>query len=173
MLARCFTGRVVRAIIRPKHWVAAGAVAGGLMLAAGGATVYAASSSISPHPAAASSAVPTSVTPSATPKAKPGAARRTLLSGADHATVEIRRDGKWVTVDLDRGNVTAASTSSLTLDRPDGQSVTFRLTSSTKFRGKEATSAPALKTGVRAVVISENGTATTVREGTKPLPAGH
>lgn len=164
MPAPCFTGRVVRELIRPKHWIAAGAVAGGLMLAAGGATVYAASNSSSPRPA---------TTPSAAPTAKPAAARRSLLSRADHATIEVRQGGKWVTLDLDRGNVTAASASSITLNRPDGQSVTFQLSSSTKYRGQEATSASALKTNVSAVVVSENGTATSVREGTKPLPAGH
>jgi hypothetical protein len=155
---------VVSSFLRPKHWIAAAAVAGGLLLAAGGATVYAASDP--------PSALPTA-TPSAAPTAKPAAGHRGLLSRADHATVEIRQGGKWVTVDVDRGNVTAASTSSITLSRPDGQSVTLQISSSTKFRGKEATSAPALKTGVRAVVISENGSAISVTEGARPLPPVH
>jgi hypothetical protein len=165
MPGQWLTGQVVSDLIRPKHWIAAASVAGALVLAAGGATAYAASNASSPHAAA---------TPSATPKAtpKPAAARRSLLSRADHATLEIRQGGTWVTVDLDRGNVTAASGSSITLSRPDGQSVTLQLSSSTKFRGKVATSASALKTGVRAVVISENGAARSVTEGAKPLPAG-
>ena len=169
MPASCFTCRVVTDLIRPKHWIVAAAVASGLMLAAGGATVYAASNSNLPHPDSTPTAAPT-----AKPTAKPGAGHRGgLLSRADHATVEVERGGKWVTLNLDRGNVTAASTSSITLSRPDGQSVTVQLSSSTKFGGKEATSASALKTGVGAVVISENGTAISVREGAKPLPAGH
>lgn len=168
MPGSCFTCRVVTDLIRPKHWIAAAAVASGLMLAAGGATVYAASNSSLPLPATTPTAAPT-----AKPTAKPGTARHNLLSRTDHATVEVQKGGKWVTLDLDRGNVTAASTSSITLSRPDGQSVTFQLSSSTKFGGKEATSASALKTGVRAAVISENGSAISVREGAKPLPAGH
>jgi len=162
MVASCFTGRVTR-FFRTKRWIAAAVVAGGMLVAAGGATVYAASDppAASPTPA---------TTPSAHPK--PAAARRTLLSRADHATLEIRSHGKWVTVDLDRGNVTAASTSSITLSRPDGQSVTLQIASSTKFRGTEATSAAALKTGVRAQVLSENGTAISIREGARPLAGG-
>jgi hypothetical protein len=144
--------------------MAAAAVAGGLVLAAGGATVYAASNPTPAVPAA---------TPSAAPTAKAGAGHRGLLARTDHASLEVRQDGKWVTVDVDRGNVTSASTTSITLSRPDGQSVTLQISSSTKFRGKEATSASALKTGVRAMVISENGTATSITEGAKPLPAVH
>lgn len=131
------------------------------MLSSCGATVFAASST-SPSPA-----------PTTGVKAKSGAQRHDLLSQADHATLEIKKNGKWVTVNVDRGNVTAASASSITLSRPDGQSVTIQLLTSTKFGGKEATSASALKTGVRATVVSEDGTALTVTEGTKPLPAGH
>lgn len=154
---------MVSDLFRPRHPIAAAvAAAGGLLLAAGGVTVYAASSPSMPRPA---------TTPSAAPSATPGTARRSLLGRSDHATLEIRQGGGWVTVDLDRGNVTAASTSSITLSRPDGQSVTFQLSPATKFGGKEATSASALKTGVRAVVVSENGTARSVREGAKPLPA--
>lgn len=134
------------------------------MLAAGGATVYAASDPPGSLPA---------TTPSAAPSAKPAAAHRGLLSRTDHASLEVRKGGKWVTVDVDRGNVTAASTSSITLNRPDGQSVTLQISSSTKFRGKEASSASALKSGVRAMVISENGTAISITEGAKPLPAAH
>jgi hypothetical protein len=144
--------------------MAAAAVAGGLVLAAGGATVYAASNPTPAVPAA---------TPSAAPTAKAAAGHRGLLARTDHATLEVRQDGKWVTVDVDRGNVTSASTTSITLMRPDGQSVTVHISSSTKFRGKEATSAAALKTGVRAMVVSESGTATSVTEGAKPLPAVH
>ena len=161
MPVSCFTGLVIR-IFRSKRWIAAAAVAGGMLVAAGGATVYAASDP------------PAAPTPAATPSAhpKPAAAHRTLLSRVDHATLEIRSHGKWVTVDLDRGNVTAASSSSITLSRPDGQSVTLEISSSTKFRGTEATSAGALKTGVRAQVLSENGTAISIREGARPLAGG-
>lgn len=151
-----------------KHHVLAGALLGGAILAGGGAAAYAASTSstpTSPPPASTSSSSPSSST------AGPTKAHRSLLTRADHATLEIRKKGKWVTVTVDRGNVTAASATSITLARPDGQNVTLALTSSTKFRGKEAGSAAALKTGVRAQVTSMNGSAIAVTEGTKPLPS--
>ncbi len=151
-----------------KRRVLAGALLGGAILAGGGAAAYAASTSstpTSPPPASTSSSSPSSST------AGPTKAHRSLLTRADHATLEIRKKGKWVTVTVDRGNVTAASATSITLARPDGQNVTLALTSSTKFRGKEAGSAAALKTGVRAQVTSMNGSAIAVTEGTKPLPS--
>lgn len=143
---------------RAGRLIAAGAAAGAMVAAATGVTAGAAPLPSSPSP-----------TPTATPGAHSAAKHRGLLSRTDHATIEVRKNGKWVTETVDRGNVTAASGSSITLARPDGQSVTIAISSSTKFHGKEATSAAALKTGVRARVVSENGTATSIVEGTKPL----
>jgi hypothetical protein len=148
----------MRNLLRANRLIAAGAVAGAMAVATTGIVAHAASNASSPSPS-----------PTASPAAHARAKHRGLISRIDHATIEIRKDGKWVTENLDRGNVTAASSSSITLARPDGQSVTFDLSSSTKFRGKEATSASGLKTGVRALVVSENGAATLVVEGTKPL----
>ncbi len=143
-----------------KRRVAAAAIVGGVLVTGGGAAAYAASTS-SPSPAATSSSSASAVAHSK---------HRSLLARADHATLQVRRNGQWVTITVDRGNVTAASATSLMLARPDGQSVTFALSPTTKYRGKQATSAAALKTGLRAQVTSMNGTAIAVIEGSKPLP---
>lgn len=62
----------------------------------------------------------------------------------------IRADGSTHTVSLDRGQVTASSTTSLTIKRADGQSVTFTLGSSVKINGH-------LVVGGRAAVITRDG----------------
>ncbi|MDA8283350.1 MAG: DUF5666 domain-containing protein [Actinomycetota bacterium] len=106
--------------------LAAGAIAGVTVLGGGGAALAATSAT---HPA---------VTP-----AGPGVhtrhrhrAGRGLFRGADHITAEVQRNGSWVTLDWDRGTVTAFSSGSLTVLRPDKQSVTFTITSATRFRGR-------------------------------------
>jgi hypothetical protein len=62
----------------------------------------------------------------------------------------IRADGSTHTVSLDRGQVTASSTTSLTIKRADGQSVAFTLGSSVKINGH-------LVVGGKAAVISRDG----------------
>jgi hypothetical protein len=153
-----------------KRRVAAAIIVGGTLVAGGGAAAYAASASTgSPSTGSTSTGSPSTGSTSTAP----GAARaehRSVLKRADHASLEVREQGRWVTINVDRGNVTVASTTSITLARPDGQSVTIALAPSTKYGGKEATSAAALKTGVRVRVTSINGTALRVTEGSKPLP---
>lgn len=80
-----------------------------------------------------------------------------LLARTDHATVEVKRHGSWVTLELDRGKVTAASASSVTLARPDGTSVTIKVTPGTKLRG--VASAAKLVVGHGARVVSTGGAA--------------
>jgi hypothetical protein len=62
----------------------------------------------------------------------------------------IRADGSTHTVTLDRGQVTASSTTSLTIKRGDGQSVTFTLGSSVRVNGH-------LVVGGKALVITRDG----------------
>jgi hypothetical protein len=62
----------------------------------------------------------------------------------------VRADGSTVSVSLDRGRVTASSSSSLTIERPDGKSVTFALGGSVVVRGR-------LGVGGKALVIARNG----------------
>ncbi len=86
-----------------------------------------------------------------------------VLARADHATFEVRRAHQWVTITLDRGQVTSVDASSVTLARPDGRSVTVPLQPSTKYGGA-ATSAATVQKGRRATVISEQGKAVRVAE---------
>jgi hypothetical protein len=62
----------------------------------------------------------------------------------------VRADGSTHTASLDRGQVTAASTTSLTIKRADGQSITFTLGANVRINGH-------LAAGGKAVVISRDG----------------
>jgi len=132
----------------PKHKLAAGIVAGVTLLgtAAGVATAATTSSTATVSPAVLSAAAALSKAP---------------LTGywktADHAAVEFLRGAEWYTLDWDRGAVGSASATSLTVQRPDGTSVTFVINSTTKFHG--VSSGSALQTGSRVRVISYDGTA--------------
>lgn len=64
----------------------------------------------------------------------------------------VRADGSTGSVTLDRGQVTAESTLSLTIERRDGKSVSFTIGSGAIVRGK-------LVDGGHALVFSRNGTA--------------
>lgn len=92
----------------------------------------------------------------------PGRPGRSLLQRADHATVEVRVKGRWVTYTLDRGRVTAVSPTSITLSRPDGQSVTDAIGPSTKYEGVGSETAVQLHRP--ATVLSDAGTALRVRQ---------
>jgi hypothetical protein len=78
------------------------------------------------------------------------------LMGAVHADVEfIKADGSTVSFSFDRGSVTAASETSVTLKRADGPSVTKSISVDTKLRGK-------LAVGGKAAVFSKGGAATAI-----------
>jgi hypothetical protein len=62
----------------------------------------------------------------------------------------VRGDGTTGTVALDRGQVTASSTTSLTLHRADGKDVTFTLGTGVVVRGR-------LAAGGKALVLSRDG----------------
>jgi len=159
--------------------IAAMAMFGAALVGGGGATAWAATAGSSATPAALQSTLasttsgPTSTTsgpttPPATSPALPGKAgkaARSLLARADHGTLEVRKGTAWITVDFDRGTVTAASATSVTLHRPDGQSVTLAITPATKFRG--VTSASQLTTGRHAIAISQAGNALHITERAK------
>jgi hypothetical protein len=70
------------------------------------------------------------------------------------------KTGAYITVTFDRGTVTAASATSITLSRADGQSTTLTIDANTKFHG--VASVAALQTGKPAVVMSRTGTATQI-----------
>ena len=62
----------------------------------------------------------------------------------------VRADGSTGTASLDRGQVSASSSTSLTIKRADGKSLTFALGTGVHVRGK-------LAVGGKALVVSRNG----------------
>jgi hypothetical protein len=149
----------------------------GLLAALGaGGTAYAATSSGS---SSASSPPTTSAAPVSSGSASSGSGSsgsgpakhdRSLLGRADHATVEVKVKGKWVTYTIDRGKVTAVSPTSITLALPDGQSVTDTIGPSTRFKGVSSESQ--VQSNQLAEVTSDQGTALVVRQKATGSPTG-
>ena len=78
------------------------------------------------------------------------------LFGAVHADVSfIKADGSSDSFSFDRGEVTAASNTSITIKRADGPSVTKSISADTKIRGTVAV-------GGKAAVFSKGGSAQAV-----------
>jgi riboflavin synthase alpha subunit len=77
----------------------------------------------------------------------------------------VRADGSTGSLTLDRGQVAASSTSSLTIKREDGKSVTFTIAAGAVIRGK-------LVVGGKALVFSRDGAAFRVFAGRGPTAAG-
>lgn len=140
--------------------VAATLIGGAVLLGgvlAGGAVL--ASSSDAPSPAGAT----------ATDRPR-GEGRPHLLAGAYHG------DGTWLLVDgttrstsSDFGEITAVGEDSITIQRPDGESVTAPVDASTCIRedGQPAALSD-LQPGERALVTQSNGSAIAVRAGLPP-----
>jgi hypothetical protein len=83
-----------------------------------------------------------------------------VLRGAIHGDLLVRgQDGTTRTVTFDRGKVTQVSDGSITIERPDGVSVTDGLTGQTVFNG---TPRDKLTAGTPTIVVSEGHTATHV-----------
>ena len=156
----------MRVLPARRHRIAAAVTAATLALGGGTAAVVATTAPGSAPAASLTAATtPTSGTAAATRVHR----RRALLRRADHATLEVKVKGQWVTLVLDRGKVTAVSSTAITLQRPDGQSVTLQITSATHFNG--VASEAAVRTGVAATVISDNGTARRVAQRAHPAAA--
>ena len=100
-----------------------------------------------------------------------GAAKKKphLLRGAVHATIDlIKADGSTDSITYDRGEITAKTSSSITLKRKDGKSVTLATDSSTKVREKRTLATLAdLQAGDRAMFFSRDGKAFLIRCITK------
>jgi hypothetical protein len=92
-----------------------------------------------------------------------------LLRGAVHATIDlIKADGSTDSITYDRGEITAKTSSSITLKRKDGKSVTLATDSSTKVREKRTLATLAdLQAGDRAMFFSRDGKAFLIRCITK------
>lgn len=160
-------------VLSTKKRLAAAAMTTAILVGGGGAAAFAAASGV-PAATIGSANLAASSSPARVPHhahhARHAHQAKGLLARSDHATVEIKQHGHWVTITLDRGKVTAVSATSITLARPDGQSTTIPLTASTRYRGV-ATSAATVQKGRRATVVSEAGTARTVMEA--KLRPGH
>jgi branched-subunit amino acid aminotransferase/4-amino-4-deoxychorismate lyase len=148
--------------------VAAVATAAAVTVGGGAAAVLALTSGASAGTPAVAAAT-TGPTHTATAKGHHHHKAKTLLQRTDHAAIELRQKGVYVTFDLDRGTVESVSSSAITLLRPDGQTVTEKIDGATHFRG--VTSASGVHTGVKATVISEGGTARRVIQGMKKSEA--
>ncbi len=156
-----------------RHTGAVVAVALGLAVIGGGTAAAAASSSAA-RPTldltAATATTPngaTGATGQATRAARLGRLAR-LARRAVHGDVLVKTKNGYQTVTFDRGKVTSANASSITVNRPDGVSVTETLTPSTRYFG--ISGANAIISGKGAVVISQNGTAIAVAQ--RPESAG-
>ena len=80
-----------------------------------------------------------------------------------HGDLVVRgQNGAFENVTYDRGTLDGVSGDTLTLTRPDGKKVSFKLTSETKYRG--VTGATELKTGKQTLVTSRDGKALTVAQ---------
>ena len=158
----------MRVLPARRHRIAAAVTAATLALGGGTAAVIA--STTTPPASGVSLASATVATPAAA-TTRPARVRRAraLLRRADHATLEVKVQGQWVTFDLDRGKVATVSPTAITLQRPDGQSVTLQITGATHFNG--VASEAAVRTGAAATVISDNGTARRIVQRAHPAAA--
>lgn len=138
------------------------AVVGAVAALGVGGTAYAASSSSSATPAPVSPAAATPTSPTA---GRAGAARpkvRSLLQRADHGTLELKVKGQWVTYTFDRGTVESISSTAITVQRPDGQTVTEKIGPGTRYVGVGSESA--IQTDHPAMVVSSGGVAVRIRQ---------
>jgi hypothetical protein len=135
------------------------AVLVGTLVLAGGAYAYAADSPSTAPPSASAPAAP-----------HPGQDHRGPLRRAVHGDLIVRTKAGFENVTVDRGKVTAVSATSITIERPDGVSVTKAVTSDTRFRGVDA--AEQVERGKGALVVSKGNTAVLIaqRHGDTPAP---
>jgi hypothetical protein len=126
-----------------------------LALAGIGGGVAIASGTTTPAPAA---------TTTAAAPAHPHRARA-LLRRAEHGEVTVRTKKGDRVLDVQRGQVTAVSPTSVTVRSKDGFSAAYAVTSTSKVRGKKKpTTISAVHNGDRVLVIAvHDGSTTTVR----------
>ena len=108
--------------------------------------------------------------PSTTAGAPKAPAERTLLHGE---RVVRDKDGKIITVDAQRGSVTAVSASSLTVKSDDATTWTWTLSSDTRVRGADLkpSSSSSIKVGDTVVVMGpRTGNTRTARLVADPPP---
>jgi hypothetical protein len=95
------------------------------------------------------------------------------VNRAIHGDLIVRgKDGQFQNVTVDRGTVETKGDNTLTLKRPDGQTVTVKVDANTKYRG--VSGFDAIQTGKPAGVATQGGVAKTVvqRAGQRNANAG-
>jgi hypothetical protein len=96
------------------------------------------------------------------------ATRRSIAVRTEHAELIVRTKTGFKTIDLDRGKVTAVSSSSISVTRPDGVVVAATINSTTRFRGLPQSQ---VVVGDRALVTQSSGVAISVRSRTAATPS--
>ncbi|HLI45101.1 MAG TPA: hypothetical protein VKU92_11625 [Acidimicrobiales bacterium] len=81
---------------------------------------------------------------------------RELLRHSVHADFVVKHKGTWITISVDRGKLDQATSSSISLTRADGVTVSAQVTSSTKFFGIPENR---LAAGDRVIVAQSGGKA--------------
>jgi hypothetical protein len=92
---------------------------------------------------------------------RPGPA--VALGRAAHADLVVPKrgaEGQWETIQVDRGKVTAVSAESISLQRPDGPTVTLKVVAATRLQGAEKVTD--LAVGRQVVVVSAGGEARSI-----------
>ena len=136
-------------------------------LVGGGTYAWAQTSDTSPA-APSSTAAPSSSAPAAHRGAGRGGWANDLLGRVVHGDLVVRDKQGYANVTYDRGKEDGVSDNTLTITRPDGKQVSFKLTSGTKYKGVH--DASQLQAGKPTVVVSKDGNALVVaqRAGTPP-----
>lgn len=80
--------------------------------------------------------------------------------GAEPAGSGGRTQGQWETIQVDRGKVIAVSADSISLQRPDGPTVTLKVVATTKVKGAEKVTD--LAAGRQVAVVSAGGEARSI-----------
>ncbi len=121
--------------------------------------------------ASPSTTMPLPRPPGAAKGARPARGIYGLARRVVHAELVVRaRGGTFKTLDIDRGTISAVSSRSLTVTRPDGAKVTEATDSTTRFGGRPEGQ---LQVGGKVLVISSGGKAIAVRSpGARARGAG-
>jgi hypothetical protein len=132
-------------------WARPALVAAVVVALAGGGTAVALADTSTPTPSPPSSSAPS-------PAAKPHAKHRALASRAEHGEVVLHGKGGDRTVDVQRGVVTAASPTSVTVRSADGFTATYAFAPNSKVRKQKAASQPsAIAVNDRVGLVAAKG----------------
>lgn len=127
-----------------------------------GAYAWAEDAPSRPTTSASVAADPPASTPSNPAPAGKGGKHAGVLRRVVHGDLVVRTKKGFENMTYDRGTVSAVSATSITVQRPDGVSVTKTIDANTRFRG--AQSASDVKSGSPAIVLSKGGAAVLIAQ---------